>query len=65
MPTYAYRCTRCNEEFDIYQRFDEESLTDCPKCGAKLRKLFSPSGIVFKGQGFYRTDSRSTKSKSG
>lgn len=65
MPTYAYRCTECGEEFDIYQRFDEESLTDCPNCGAKLRKLFSPSGIVFKGQGFYRTDSRSTKSKSG
>lgn len=60
MPTYAYRCTRCNEEFDIYQRFDEESLTNCPRCDAPLRKLFSPSGIVFKGQGFYRTDSRSS-----
>ena len=60
MPTYAYRCTRCNEEFDIYQRFDEESLTNCPRCDAPLRKLFSPSGIIFKGQGFYRTDSRSS-----
>lgn len=64
MPTYAYRCTRCNEEFDIYQRFDEESLTTCPRCGASLRKLFTPSGIVFKGQGFYRTDSRSKPASS-
>lgn len=64
MPTYAYRCTRCNEEFDIYQRFDEESLTNCPRCDAPLRKLFTPSGIVFKGQGFYRTDSRSSSSSS-
>lgn len=62
MPTYAYRCTQCAEEFDIYQRFDEESLTNCPRCDAPLRKLFSPSGIVFKGQGFYRTDSRKSSS---
>lgn len=61
MPTYAYRCTACGNEFDIYQRFDEESLTTCPVCDAPLRKLFSPSGIVFKGSGFYRTDSRTQK----
>lgn len=65
MPTYGYRCTACDAEFDVYQRFDEESLTVCPSCQGPLRKLFSPSGIVFKGGGFYRTDSRkSTDSKS-
>ena len=58
MPTYAYRCTQCNEAFDAYQRFDEDSLTVCPACSGRLRKLFSPTGIVFKGGGFYRTDSR-------
>lgn len=58
MPTYAYRCTRCEEAFDVYQRFDEDSLTVCPACSGRLRKLFSPTGIVFKGGGFYRTDSR-------
>ena len=58
MPTYAYRCTQCNEAFDVYQRFDEDSLTVCPACSGRLRKLFSPTGIVFKGGGFYRTDSR-------
>jgi len=63
VPTYAYRCTACGNEFDIYQRFDEASLTNCPACDAPLRKLFSPTGIVFKGSGFYRTDSR-TESKS-
>lgn len=60
MPTYAYRCTRCGEEFDVYQRFDEDALTECPRCDAPLRKLFQPTGIVFKGSGFYRTDSRSS-----
>ena len=58
MPTYAYRCTQCNEAFDVYQRLDEDSLTVCPACSGRLRKLFSPTGIVFKGGGFYRTDSR-------
>lgn len=65
MPTYAYRCTACGTEFDIYQRFDEDALTECPTCGAALRKLFSPTGIVFKGSGFYRTDSRAAKGSSG
>ncbi|MDN5557846.1 MAG: FmdB family transcriptional regulator [Ruaniaceae bacterium] len=64
MPTYAYRCTQCGEAFDIYQRFDEDSLTECPACSGRLRKLFTPTGIVFKGGGFYRTDSRGTGSKS-
>lgn len=60
MPTYAYRCTECDEAFDIYQRFDEDSLTTCPRCGGKLRKIFTPTGIQFKGSGFYRTDSRAS-----
>ena len=64
MPTYGYRCTSCGTEFDIYQRFDEESLTQCPSCHGPLRKLFTPSGIVFKGGGFYRTDSRGSGAKS-
>lgn len=58
MPTYAYRCTECSTEFDVYQRFDEDSLTTCPSCSGVLRKLFSPAGVHFKGSGFYRTDSR-------
>ncbi|HZK06233.1 MAG TPA: FmdB family zinc ribbon protein [Actinomycetaceae bacterium] len=58
MPTYAYRCTQCSDEFDVYQRFEEEALSSCPKCSGELRKLFTPAGIVFKGSGFYRTDSR-------
>lgn len=64
MPTYAYRCTSCSEEFDVYQRFDEDALTECPRCEAPLRKLFHPTGIVFKGSGFYRTDSRSSGASS-
>ncbi len=64
MPTYAYRCTTCATEFDVYQRFDEDALTTCPSCSGQLRKLFSPAGIVFKGSGFYRTDSRSSTGSS-
>lgn len=64
MPTYAYRCTSCANQFDIYQGFDEDRLTECPSCTGPVRKLFSPTGIVFKGSGFYRTDSRSSRSSS-
>lgn len=60
MPTYAYACTQCSHRFDIYQSFSDDSLTTCPECGKEaLRKVFSPVGVVFKGSGFYRTDSRS------
>lgn len=59
MPTYAYACTECNHRFDAVQSFSDASLTDCPECSGRLRKLFSAVGIVFKGSGFYRTDSRS------
>lgn len=58
MPTYAYRCTACGHAFDAQQSFTDPSLTECPVCGRTLRKVFSPVGVVFKGSGFYRTDSR-------
>lgn len=62
MPTYSYACTECENRFDIVQSFSEDSLTVCPQCTGKLRKLFNSVGIVFKGSGFYRTDSRSGSS---
>lgn len=64
MPTYGYRCTSCGHEFDVYQRFDDNALTQCPSCAGPLRKLFTPSGVVFKGSGFYRTDSRKSTGSS-
>ncbi|RVW06322.1 FmdB family zinc ribbon protein [Rhodococcus spongiicola] len=58
MPTYSYACTECDNRFDIVQSFTDDTLTACPECSGKLRKLFNSVGIVFKGSGFYRTDSR-------
>ncbi|MEI5584473.1 MULTISPECIES: FmdB family zinc ribbon protein [unclassified Agromyces] len=58
MPTYSYRCTECGNAFDIQQSFTDDSLTECPACGGRLRKLFSAVGVTFNGSGFYRTDSR-------
>ena len=58
MPTYQYTCTECGEPLETVQKFSDEPLTVCPPCGGRLRKVFSPVGIVFKGSGFYRTDSR-------
>ncbi|MBF6075818.1 FmdB family zinc ribbon protein [Nocardia beijingensis] len=58
MPTYSYACTQCDNRFDIVQSFTDEALTVCSECSGKLRKLFNSVGIVFKGSGFYRTDSR-------
>ncbi|MGH3158871.1 MAG: FmdB family zinc ribbon protein [Streptosporangiaceae bacterium] len=58
MPTYEYACTSCGEQLEAVQRFSDDPLTVCPACGGALRKVFSPVGIVFKGSGFYRTDSR-------
>jgi putative FmdB family regulatory protein len=65
MPTYSYRCSECDNAFDIQQTFTDSSLTVCPVCGGKLRKVFGVVGITFNGPGFYRTDSRSTDSKHG
>ncbi|MBW3085583.1 hypothetical protein KEM60_01784 [Austwickia sp. TVS 96-490-7B] len=59
MPTYAYACTECEHQFEVRQSFSDDALTDCPECTGRLRKLFNAVGVVFKGSGFYRTDSRS------
>lgn len=64
MPTYSYRCTECSTAFDIQQAFTDDSLTECPTCGGKLRKVFSAVGVTFSGSGFYRTDSRTTPKES-
>src|SRR5580692_3449285 len=58
VPTYQYTCTECGEPVEVVQKFTDEPLTVCTACGGRLRKVFSPVGIVFKGSGFYRTDSR-------
>lgn len=62
MPTYQYRCTECGNELEAVQKFSDPSLTVCPECQGELRKVFSAVGVVFKGSGFYRTDSRGSKS---
>ena len=59
MPTYEYECTACGQHMEVFQRFSEDALTTCGVCGGVLRKVFHPAGIVFKGSGFYATDSRS------
>jgi putative FmdB family regulatory protein len=64
VPTYQYACTECGHHLEAVQSFSDEPLTECPNCGGKLRKQFSAVGIVFKGSGFYRTDSRTTSSAS-
>lgn len=63
MPTYAYACTACDHRFDAVQSFADSALTVCPSCEGRLRKVFASVGIVFKGSGFYRTDSRSGAGK--
>jgi len=59
VPTYQYSCTECGHSFEQVQSFSEDSLTSCPVCTGRLRKVFNAVGVVFKGSGFYRTDSRS------
>jgi putative FmdB family regulatory protein len=61
MPTYEYRCMSCGNRFDVFQRLEDEALRVCERCGGELRKVFHPAGIVFKGSGFYATDSRKKK----
>lgn len=58
MPTYQYACTDCGEQLEVVQKFTDDALTVCPACDGRLRKVFSAVGVVFKGSGFYRTDSR-------
>ena len=60
MPTYQYACTECDNAFEQFQSFSDDALTECPECTGRLRKLFNAVGVVFKGSGFYRNDSRST-----
>ncbi|MEO7588244.1 MAG: FmdB family zinc ribbon protein [Arachnia sp.] len=62
MPTYQYRCTSCGEEIEAVQKFTDPALTECPSCAGDLRKVFSAVGVVFKGSGFYATDSRKAAS---
>ncbi|MFL6159907.1 MAG: FmdB family zinc ribbon protein [Marmoricola sp.] len=64
MPTYQYSCTDCGHFFEAVQSFSDDSLTVCPECEGKLRKVFNAVGVVFKGSGFYRNDSRSSTSTS-
>ncbi|MBR7830474.1 FmdB family transcriptional regulator [Actinospica sp. MGRD01-02] len=64
MPTYQYQCTECGEALEVVQKFTDDALTVCPACEGKLRKVYSAVGIVFKGSGFYRTDSRGNSSSS-
>ena len=64
MPTYQYQCTKCGEGLEAVQKFTDDALTDCPACGGRLKKVFSAVGIVFKGSGFYRNDSRSSSNGS-
>ncbi|MFF5992308.1 FmdB family zinc ribbon protein [Prauserella flavalba] len=66
MPTYQYACKECGHQFEVVQSFSDASLSECPKCDGALRKLFGSVGVIFKGSGFYRNDSRSEpRSSSG
>jgi putative FmdB family regulatory protein len=60
VPTYQYACTECGHAFEQFQSFSDDALTECPECSGRLRKLFNAVGVVFKGSGFYRTDSRAS-----
>ncbi|MGW4823817.1 FmdB family zinc ribbon protein [Streptomyces sp. NPDC004227] len=64
MPTYQYQCTECGKGLEAVQKFTDDALTECPGCGGRLKKVFSAVGIVFKGSGFYRNDSRGSSSSS-
>ncbi|MCE7078975.1 FmdB family zinc ribbon protein [Streptomyces sp. ST2-7A] len=64
MPTYQYQCTACGDGLEVVQKFTDDALTECPACDGRLKKVFSAVGIVFKGSGFYRNDSRGATSGS-
>jgi putative FmdB family regulatory protein len=65
VPTYQYACTDCGEQLEVVQKFTDDALTVCPACEGSLRKVFSAVGVVFKGSGFYRNDSRTSSSSGG
>lgn len=58
MPTYEYACSNCGHRFDVRQRFSDDPITDCPECGASVRRVLYPAGVIFKGSGWYATDNR-------
>ena len=64
MPTYQYSCTACGHEFEAFQSFTEDSLTQCPECKGEIKKVYSAVGVVFKGSGFYKTDSAKSSTTS-
>ena len=64
MPTYEYACTACGHRLEAVQKFTDDALTECPECGGKLRKVFGAPGIVLKGSGFYKTDTRAQDKRS-
>lgn len=64
MPTYTYRCDTCGHQFETVQRFSDDPLTECPSCGAAIRRVIQPVGVVFKGSGWYITDSRKPEKES-
>ncbi len=65
MPTYTYQCDSCGHGFEAVQRFADDPLTECPECGASIRRVIQPVGVVFKGSGWYITDSRPKSSAEG
>jgi putative FmdB family regulatory protein len=64
LPVYEYECTRCSSRFEVKRSFDEDSPVACPNCGRRARRLFSPVPVIFKGAGFYATDSRGSQNPS-
>jgi len=64
MPTYQYECTACGQQFELFQSFSEDAISICPQCKGAVRKVYSNVGVVFKGGGFYKTDSRPASSES-
>ena len=65
MPTYSYRCDACDHHFEAVQRFSDEPIRECPNCGGAVRRLIHPVGVVFKGSGWYVTDSRPKPKEDG
>lgn len=63
MPTYEYKCLKCNHIFEVFQKITDKTLRDCPRCLGHLQKVYYPAGVIFKGSGFYITDSRAEKEK--
>lgn len=63
MPTYGYRCQKCADEFDVFQKMNDDPVTECPKCGGAVKRMFHPVGIIFKGSGFYTTDYKNKSTK--